>query len=81
MTDEERVETQCLGMLVPHAGTATYRSPLKLSPKRRLARTIEGLLYAVRQEYPGLSTEKSRMWLGLVLIANRNHLIAEAVSR
>lgn len=80
MTDEERVETQCLGMLVPH-GAVTYRSPLKLSPKRRLARTIEGLLHGVQQEYPGLSVEESRMWVGLVLIANRNHLIAEAVSR
>jgi len=80
MTDEERVETQCLGMLVPH-GAVTYRSPLKLTPKRRLARTIEGLLHGVQQERPGLSTEESRMWIGLVLAANRNNLVAEAASR
>ena len=66
MTDEERVEQ------------VVYRSPLKLTPKRRLARTIEGLLYAVQQECPGLSAEESRMWVGLVLTQSRSQLITEA---
>ena len=53
---------------------------LPMSEKRRLSRTVEGLLWSLSQERPGLSSVETRMWLGLVLMKNRDRLIAEALS-
>ena len=57
-----------------------YRSPLVLSPKKRLDRTISGLLFALQQDRPLISTEEARTWLGLSLCHNRRHLINQTLS-
>jgi len=53
---------------------------LPMSPRKRLSRTVEGLLWSLSKERPGLSSEERQLWLGLILIRNRDRLIAEALS-
>jgi hypothetical protein len=53
---------------------------LPMSPRKRLSRTIDGLLWALSKQRPLLSDKERQLWLGLVLIRNRDRLIAEALS-
>ena len=57
-----------------------YHSPIKLTPKQRLERIVAGLLYALHEKYPLLSTEETRTWLGLAICHNRRQLINQTLA-
>ena len=61
--------------------SVVYHSPLKLTAKQRLARTLSGLVWQLQQQRPGLAETELRMWIGLSLCRNRTALIKEAESR
>jgi hypothetical protein len=70
MTDEERVEQVCI-----------YRSPIRQTPRKRLGRIADGLVWAVQSKQPAMSEEMARAFIGLVLSREKDRLVAEALQR
>ena len=60
--------------------SVTYNSPIKHSPKQRLQRIVSGLVFALQQDRPGISTVEAQTWLGLSLCRNRQQLINQTLS-
>jgi uncharacterized protein (DUF2267 family) len=57
-----------------------YHSPIKMSPKKRLCRLINGMIDEVKRTHPLVSIEEARTMLGIVLVASRNRLVEQATN-
>lgn len=59
-------------------GVVVYRSPVKMSPKKRLQRLIDGMIDEVKRAHPLVSIVEARTMVGIVLVASRNKLVEQA---
>ncbi len=58
--------------------TIVYHSPIKLSPKKRLQRICDGLVYEMRKQHPLLYLEEARLGVAIAIAHNKDKLVAAA---